>query len=375
MTKVMTVVGTRPEIIRLACVIQRLDDSVDHVLVHTGQNYDYTLNEVFFSDLGLRAPDYYLGVDTSSLGAVLGGVLIGTERVLREVKPDALLVLGDTNSCIAAVMAKRMRIPVYHMEAGNRCFDENVPEETNRRLVDHVADFNLVYTEHARRNLLGEGLHPRRILKTGSPMREVLMKYLPQIEASDVLDRLDLSPRGYFLVSAHREENVDSPERLSALLDCLEAVQTTFDLPVIVSTHPRTRKRLDALGRSVAAVSFHEPLGFHDYNKLQMNAACCLSDSGTISEESTILNFPAITLRDSIERPEALDTGGIVMTGLDPVNVVEAVRLAIAQFAEGAKEIPDDYLIDNCSQRAVNFIVSTAKRHAQWSGLRIPSEG
>lgn len=375
MTKVMTVVGTRPEIIRLACVIQRLDDSVDHVLVHTGQNYDYTLNEVFFSDLGLRAPDYYLGVDTSSLGAVLGGVLIGTERVLREVKPDALLVLGDTNSCIAAVMAKRMRIPVYHMEAGNRCFDENVPEETNRRLVDHVADFNLVYTEHARRNLLGEGLHPRRILKTGSPMREVLMKYLPQIEASDVLDRLDLSPRGYFLVSAHREENVDSPERLSALLDCLEAVQTTFDLPVIVSTHPRTRKRLDALGRSVAGVSFHEPLGFHDYNKLQMNAACCLSDSGTISEESTILNFPAITLRDSIERPEALDTGGIVMTGLDPVNVVEAVRLAIAQFAEGAKEIPDDYLIDNCSQRAVNFIVSTAKRHAQWSGLRIPSEG
>lgn len=375
MTKVMTVVGTRPEIIRLACVIQRLDDSVDHVLVHTGQNYDYTLNEVFFSDLGLRAPDYYLGVDTSSLGAVLGGVLIGTERVLREVKPDALLVLGDTNSCIAAVMAKRMRIPVYHMEAGNRCFDENVPEETNRRLVDHVADFNLVYTEHARRNLLGEGLHPRRILKTGSPMREVLMKYLPQIESSDVLDRLDLSPRGYFLVSAHREENVDSPERLSALLDCLEAVQTTFDLPVIVSTHPRTRKRLDALGRSVAAVSFHEPLGFHDYNKLQMNAACCLSDSGTISEESTILNFPAITLRDSIERPEALDTGGIVMTGLDPVNVVEAVRLAIAQFAEGAKEIPDDYLIDNCSQRAVNFIVSTAKRHAQWSGLRIPSEG
>ncbi|SMO82233.1 non-hydrolyzing UDP-N-acetylglucosamine 2-epimerase [Propioniciclava tarda] len=375
MTKVMTVVGTRPEIIRLACVIQRLDDSVDHVLVHTGQNYDYTLNEVFFSDLGLRAPDHYLGVDTSSLGAVLGGVLIGTERVLREVKPDALLVLGDTNSCIAAVMAKRMRIPVYHMEAGNRCFDENVPEETNRRLVDHVADFNLVYTEHARRNLLGEGLHPRRILKTGSPMREVLMQYLPQIEASDVLDRLELSPRGYFLVSAHREENVDSPERLGALLDCLEAVQTTFNLPVIVSTHPRTRKRLDALGRSVEGVSFHEPLGFHDYNKLQMNAACCLSDSGTISEESTILNFPAITLRDSIERPEALDTGGIVMTGLDPANVVEAVRLAMSQFTEGPKEIPADYLIDNCSQRAVNFIVSTAKRHAQWSGLRIPSEG
>ena len=371
----MTVVGTRPEIIRLACVIQRLDDSVDHVLVHTGQNYDYTLNEVFFSDLGLRAPDHYLGVDTSSLGAVLGGVLIGTERVLREVKPDALLVLGDTNSCIAAVMAKRMRIPVYHMEAGNRCFDENVPEETNRRLVDHVADFNLVYTEHARRNLLGEGLHPRRILKTGSPMREVLMQYLPQIEASDVLDRLELSPRGYFLVSAHREENVDSPERLGALLDCLEAVQTTFNLPVIVSTHPRTRKRLDALGRSVEGVSFHEPLGFHDYNKLQMNAACCLSDSGTISEESTILNFPAITLRDSIERPEALDTGGIVMTGLDPANVVEAVRLAMSQFTEGPKEIPADYLIDNCSQRAVNFIVSTAKRHAQWSGLRLPSEG
>lgn len=370
MTKVMTVVGTRPEIIRLSQVIKRLDKSVDHVLVHTGQNYDYTLNQIFFEELGLREPDHYLGVETSSLGAVLGGVLIGTEKVIAEEKPDALLVLGDTNSCIAAVMAKRMRVPVYHMEAGNRCFDENVPEETNRRLVDHVADFNLVYTEHARRNLLAEGLHPRRILKTGSPMKEVLDAYRGEIEASDVLKRLELEQGGYFLVSAHREENVDNPQRLGALLDCLEAVVRTWHKPVLVSTHPRTRKRLDALGRKVEGVIFHDPLGFLDYNQLQLNAACCLSDSGTISEESSVLNFPAVTLRDSIERPESLDTGSIIMTGLSPENVVEGVQLAMAQAAEGRKEIPADYDIDNTSSRTVNFIISTVKRHAQWAGLR-----
>ena len=370
MTKVMTVVGTRPEIIRLSQVIKRLDASVDHVLVHTGQNYDYTLNQIFFEELGLREPDHYLGVETSSLGNVLGGVLIGTEKVILEERPDALLVLGDTNSCIAAVMAKRMRVPVYHMEAGNRCFDENVPEETNRRLVDHVADFNLVYTEHARRNLLAEGLHPRRILKTGSPMKEVLEAYRADIEASDVLARLGLEKDGYFLVSAHREENVDSPARLDALLDCLEAVVQAWGKPVLVSTHPRTRKRLDALGRTVEGVQFHDPLGFMDYNNLQLNAACCLSDSGTISEESSILDFPAVTLRDSIERPESLDTGSIIMTGLDPANVVDAVRLAMAQASEGRKELPADYDIVNTSARTVNFIVSTVKRHAQWAGLR-----
>ena len=369
MTKVMTIVGTRPEIIRLACVIQRLDKTVEHILVHTGQNYDHSLNEVFFEDLGLRAPDHYLNVDTSSLGKVLGETLIKTEAVLTSEKPDAVLVLGDTNSCIAAVMAKRMRIPVYHMEAGNRCFDENVPEETNRRMVDHVADFNLVYTEHARRNLLAEGLHPRRILLTGSPMREVLEQYRNQIEASEVLETLGLESQKYFLVSAHREENVDSPQRLQMLVDCLTAVQEKWGLPVIVSTHPRTRKRLEVLGTDLAGtdVRWLEPFGFHDYNKLQLEAACVLSDSGTISEESSILGFPAVTLRDSIERPEALDAGAIIMTGLDAGNAVEAV--AVAMEGEDVS-MPAGYEIADTSARAVKFILSTYTRHVQWAGLR-----
>lgn len=374
--KVMTVVGTRPELIRLSRVLARLDETVDHVLVHTGQNYDYSLNQVFFDDLGIREPDHMLGVDTSSLGRVLGETLIKTEEVLDQEKPDALLVLGDTNSCIAAVMAKRKRIPVYHMEAGNRCFDENVPEETNRRMVDHVADFNLVYTEHARRNLLGEGLQPRRILLTGSPMREVLDHYRPQIEASDVLGRLGLTDKGYFLVSAHREENVDSPERLRQLVDCLVRVNESFKLPVFVSTHPRTRKRLEALDGWDApeGIIFHDPLGFHDYNHLQLQSACVLSDSGTIAEESTILGFPAITLRDSIERPEALDTAGIVMTGLNPDDVEAAVHDVMAKPNPAAspesRTLPTDYAVDNTSDRAVRFIMSTARRHKGWSGLR-----
>ena len=378
MLKVMTVVGTRPELIRLSRVIHRLDTTVDHVLVHTGQNYDFSLNEVFFRDLGIRQPDHMLGVDTSSLGAVLGGTLIASEKVMLEEKPDAVLVLGDTNSCIAALMARRLRIPVYHMEAGNRCFDLNVPEETNRRLVDHVADFNLVYTEHARRNLLAEGLHPRRIIKTGSPMREVLDAYRDQIMTSDVLDRLGLAEGGYFLVSAHREENVDHPGRLRALLDCLVAVRTTYEMPVFVSTHPRTQKRLEALPEWSApeGVTFSDPLGFHDYNRLQVSAACCMSDSGTIAEESTLLGFPAVTLRDSIERPEALDTGGILMTGLDSDDVVAAVGVAMraGHPRDGISHLtPDDYLIDNASERAVNFILSTARRHHAWAGIRSSS--
>jgi len=374
MLKVMTIVGTRPELIRLSRVIARLDSTVNHVLVHTGQNYDYALNEVFFRDLDIRKPDHLLGVDTSSLGRVLGETLIRTEEVLVTEKPDAVLVLGDTNSSIAAVMAKRMRIPVYHMEAGNRCFDENVPEETNRRLVDHVADFNLVYTEHARRNLLAEGLHPRRIMLTGSPMREVLDAYRPQIEASDVLTRLCLTAGEYFLVSAHREENVDSVARLQMLLECLVVVREHWNLPIYVSTHPRTRKRLKALPdwTEPEGIVFRDPFGFHDYNRLQLGAACVLSDSGTIAEESTILGFPAVTLRDSIERPETLDTGGIVMTGLDAHDVAEAVRVAmLARLVHGVSEItPNDYLIENTSSRAVNFILSTARRHKMWAGLR-----
>ena len=368
--KVMTVVGTRPEVIRLSRVIALLDKTLTHVLVHTGQNYDFLLNEVFFRDLGLRPPDHLLGVDTSSLGRTLGETLIRTEEVLLKEKPDAVLVLGDTNSSISAVMAKRMRIPTYHMEAGNRCFDENVPEETNRRLVDHVADFNLVYTEHARRNLLAEGLQTRRIMLTGSPMREVLNAYRDQIDASDVLSRLGLSDGGYFLVSAHREENVDSSVRLRQLLECLVAVHARWNLPVLVSTHPRTRNRLEALPgwAAPAGVTFREPFGFHDFNRLQLGAACVLSDSGTIAEESIILRFPAITLRDAIERPEALDSGGIMMTGLSPDDVVAAVDLSMNGVRPTSE--PAEYTVTDTSQRAVRFIMSTANRHKAWAGIR-----
>lgn len=375
--RIMTIVGTRPELIRLSRVIHRLDNTegLEHVLVHTGQNYDYALNQVFFDDLGLRKPDHMLGVDTSSLGAVLGGTLVATEKVMTVERPDAVLVLGDTNSCIAALMARRMKIPTYHLEAGNRSFDLNVPEETNRRMVDHVSDFNLVYTEHARRNLLAEGLHPRRILKTGSPMREVLNAYRAEIDASSILSEKGLVEGQYFLVSAHREENVDSPDRLRMLLSCLQAVSDQFRKPVYVSTHPRTRKRLEALPNWSApeGITFAEPLGFHDYNKLQLSAACCLSDSGTIAEESSILGFPAVTLRDSIERPEALDTGGIMMTGLRAEDVVSAVRLAMDTHG-GVRGVsyltPNDYLIENASERVVKFILSTVNRHHQWEGIR-----
>jgi UDP-N-acetylglucosamine 2-epimerase len=373
MTKVMTVVGTRPEIIRLSRVISRLDRTVDHVLVHTGQNWDPLLSDIFFSELELRQPDRFLGVDTSSLGAVLGGVLTGVEQAIIEERPDALLVLGDTNSCIAALMARRMKVPVYHMEAGNRCFDQNVPEETNRRMVDHVSDFNLVYSEHARRNLLSEGLHPRRILHTGSPMREVLDHYRPKIDASTVLSRLDLDAGGYFLVSAHREENVDNPERLEQLLACLRAVRDQWGLPVLVSTHPRTRKRLEERAddpASLDGIAFHEPFGLLDYVHLQMKARCTLSDSGTIAEESAILGFPAVTLRESIERPEALDVGSIIMTGLDPVGLVEAIVVTDSTSASARAACPADYQIADTSRRVTNFIVSTVRHHHSWSGIR-----
>jgi UDP-N-acetylglucosamine 2-epimerase len=376
MTKVMTVVGTRPEIIRLSRVIHRLDSSVDHVLVHTGQNWDPTLSDVFFAELEIRRPDHFLRVDTTSLGRVLGGVLVGVEQAITAERPDALLVLGDTNSCIAALIARRMRIPVYHMEAGNRCFDLNVPEETNRRMVDHVSDFNLVYTEHARRNLLAEGLHPRRILHTGSPMREVLEHYRAQIDRSDILRRLDLSAGGYFLVSAHREENVDDPDRLGRLLDCLRTVRETWGLPVLVSTHPRTRKRLEeSLSEpfSLDGVIFHEPFGFFDYVRLQTQARCTLSDSGTISEESAILGFPAVTLRDSIERPESLDAGSILMTGLDPAGLIEAITVAIQQVRADGVACAEDYRIRDTSRRVVNLILSTVRHHHAWAGVRPPA--
>jgi UDP-N-acetylglucosamine 2-epimerase len=368
--KVLTVVGTRPEVVRLSRVLACLDASFHHVLVHTGQNWDYLLNGIFFEDLGLRAPDHMLNVDTSSLGAMLGDTLRKSEEVLRLEQPDAFLILGDTNSAISAVMAKRMGIPVYHMEAGNRCFDENVPEEVNRRIVDHVADFNLVYTEHARRNLIAEGLQPRRITLTGSPMREVLDHYGPQIAASSVLSRVGLQENGYFVVSAHRQENVDSPDRLRALLQCLVAVRDRWSLPVLVSTHPRTRLRLRAVdaGLDLTGIEFADPFGFCDYNQLQMRAFCVLSDSGTISEESALLGFPAVTLRSSIERPEALDAGSIIMTDLDVGTVIGGVLAVTTNLVRTA--IPQDYQVEDCSVRVRNFLLSTASQHAIWAGLR-----
>jgi UDP-N-acetylglucosamine 2-epimerase len=370
--KVLTVVGTRPEIIRLAATIKRLDKYTDHVLVHTGQNYDYELNEVFFEDLGLRKPDHFLEADTSSLGAVLGSILLKVEQVLDREKPDAMVVLGDTNSCISAVMAKRMKVPVYHMEAGNRSFDENVPEETNRRLVDHVSDYNLAYTEHARRNLLAEGVHPSRILVTGSPMSEVLAGNAAQIASSTILEEQELVDGGYFLVSLHREENVDNPERLAQVLISLGQLADEYGIPVLVSTHPRTRKRLESQSDELKRkLVFHAPFGFNDYIKLQQSAKLVLSDSGTISEESSVLGFPAVSLRDAIERPEAIDTGVTVTCGVEAESVLDAVAMTLRQFAEdGPAAIPAEYEIGDTSRRVVSFIRSTAKTHHARSGIR-----
>lgn len=370
--KVVTVVGTRPEIIRLAATIKLLDQHTNHVLVHTGQNYDYELNEVFFEDLGLRKPDHFLNADTSSLGAVLGSVLTGVERVLKDEKPEAMLVLGDTNSCISALMAKRMRIPIYHMEAGNRSFDENVPEETNRRMVDHVSDYNLVYTEHARRNLLREGVRPEQIMLTGSPMAEVLAGNAAGIAASDILERQGLTPGEYFLVSLHREENVDDPERLASMLDALGQVRERYGLPVLVSTHPRTRLRLAEQSEALKeGIIFHPPFGFNDYIRLQVDAKLVLSDSGTISEESAILGFPAISLRDAIERPEAIDTGTTITSGVSPRAVLDSIRIAlsISQLTPSA-QTPVDYKITDTSRRVVSFIRSTASTHHERTSVR-----
>ncbi len=375
--KVMTILGTRPEIIRLSRVMARLDDFTDHVIVHTGQNWDYELNEVFFEDLGVRKPDHFLGTGGGTLGETLGKILSESEKVLAEERPDAVVVLGDTNSAISAIMARRMKIPVYHMEAGNRSFDRNVPEETNRKLVDHISDFNLVYTEHARRHLLSEGIQHRRIYLTGSPMREVLDHYRDRIEASDVLSRLGLNDRSYFIVSLHREENVDSAARLSALVNALNSIASQYDMPIIVSTHPRTRKRLDALN-DVALderVQWMKPFGFHDYNKLQMRAFCAISDSGTIAEESSTLGFPAITPRDAIERPEGLDVGCLIMTGLNPDTILDGIAaitrgFADRQAADLPHPVPADYCITNTSERVVNLLLGTARLSNSWDGIR-----
>jgi UDP-N-acetylglucosamine 2-epimerase (non-hydrolysing) len=371
--KVVTIFGTRPEIIRLSRLIPKLDQYTDHVLVHTGQNSDPMLNDVFFDDLELRKPDYFLHVDTSSMGSVMGDTIKKSEEVLLKEKPDAVMILGDTNSSVAAIVAERMHIPVYHMEAGNRSFDANVPEELNRKMVDHVASFNLPYNEHARRNLLAEGIHPQRIMMSGSPMREVLEHYRSKIESSTVLKDLNIEPKKYFLVSAHRQENVDYPERLQDLLVSLKAVHEEWKLPLMVSTHPRTRKQLEAIHghKDMKGVTFHDPFGFLDYNKLQLNAKCVLSDSGTISEESTILGFPAITIRDSIERPEALEFGGITMTGLKSANVLAGIREAVdSEIRSGKSGVPQGYEVTDCSSRVLKFLLSTITKHHEWAGIR-----
>lgn len=371
--KVLTVVGTRPEIIRLSKVIQLLDLHTNHILVHTGQNYDYELNEIFFEQLEIRKPDHFLNVDTSSLGSAVGDIIHKSEEVLIKEKPDALLVLGDTNSCLSAYMAKRMHIPIFHMEAGNRCFDFNVPEEINRRIIDHIADFNLVYTEHARRHLLSEGLPHRRIYLTGSPMNEVLQANKEKILKSAVLNSLNLKKKNYFIVSTHREESVDNKNHLIKILDVLNALAKQYDVPVIVSTHPRTQKRLkDLKGTQIdKRIRFLKPFGFHDYVNLQMNALCTLSDSGTISEESAILSFPAISIRQSMERPEAQDAGTMILSGYDLNVVMNAVKAVINEHENGEySEIPEEYKVRNTSWRVLKLILGNTKLSNLWDGIQ-----
>jgi UDP-N-acetylglucosamine 2-epimerase len=359
--KVMTVVGTRPEIIRLSRVIPKLDEHCEHILVHTGQNYDFELNEIFFQDLGIRKPDYFLSAAGASGAETIGNVIIAVDRVLAEVQPEALLVLGDTNSCMAVISAKRRKIPTFHMEAGNRCFDMRVPEEINRRIVDHTADINLTYSSIARDYLLREGLPPDRVIKTGSPMFEVLNHFREGIDNSDVLERLGLTEGQFFVVSAHREENVDSDKNFQALVDTLNAVAQQYGYPVIVSTHPRTQKRVDVMG-----VQFHEnvrllkPLGFKDYNKLQLSAKAVLSDSGTINEEASILNFPALNIREAHERPEGMEETAAMMVGLSKERVLQGLAILETQGRgyERTLRLVADYSMPNVADKVVRIIHS-----------------
>jgi UDP-N-acetylglucosamine 2-epimerase (non-hydrolysing) len=357
--KVMTIVGTRPEIIRLSRVMSALDRATDHVLVHTGQNHDRELNDIFFEEMELRSPDHYLGAAGETVAQTIGRVIMGVDRILAEDRPEAVLILGDTDSCLAAIAAKRRRIPVFHMEAGNRCFDERVPEEINRRIADHTADINLPYSSIARDYLLAEGFAADRIIKTGSPLFEVLTHYGPRIQQSDVLRRLELQPGHYLLVSSHRAENVDEDERIKLLVETLDAVARRFDEPILVSTHPRTRKRIDALGLQFhPLVGLLKPFGFLDYNALQLNARAVLSDSGSISEESAILGFPAINLREAHERPEAMENAVVMMTGLAPGRVLQALDLLAVQ--QSRPRLPDDYAVPDVSEKVVRIILSYA---------------
>ena len=361
--KVMTIVGTRPEIIKLSRVMAELDKYTEHILVHSGQNYDYELNEIFFSQLGVRKPDYFLSAAGKNPAETIGNVIIRSDEVMDKVKPDAILLYGDTNSCLAVISAKRRQIPVFHMEAGNRCFDQRVPEDINRKILDHLSDINMPLTEHARRYLLAEGLRPETVIKTGSTMKEVLQFYMPQIEASDVLHDLKLQEGKYFVVSIHREENVDYEANFTNLLASLRVLAEKYDMPLIVSTHPRTRIRLEQVGACDMdkRISFMKPLGFFEYVKLQMNAFCVVSDSGTITEESSILGFPAITIRQAHERPEGMDQGVLIMSGLSAERVLDSVRVVTEQEknpAERLEKLVQDYDVDHVSQKVVRIILS-----------------
>lgn len=360
--KVMTIVGTRPEIIKLCRVIHELDQHTNHIFVHTGQNYDFELNEIFFQQMEIRKPDYYLDIVGETVAKTIGKVIEKADEVIAKVQPDALLILGDTNSCLAAISAKRRKVPVFHMEAGNRCFDQRVPEEINRKIIDHISDVNMPYTEHARRYLLAEGLKPETVIKTGSPMKEVLTYYRKQIDASEILSLLQVEPRRYFVVSAHREENIDSDVNFSDLMTTLKAIAEKYDKPLIVSTHPRTRHRMERLGMKELdnRIQFLKPLGFLDYVKLQVHAICVISDSGTITEESSILSFPAVTIRQANERPEGMDEGTLIMCGLKADRVLESINVAIAHYANANRpfNIVSDYDTENVSKKVVRIIMS-----------------
>lgn len=368
-TKVTTFVGTRPEIIRMSAIIAKFDNHFEHRLIHTGQNPDPLMKDVFFDELGVRQPDSFFRDDHKSLGEFLANLILATEKELNEHRPDAIVILGDTNSALAAIIAKRFGIAIYHLEAGNRSFDANVPEEINRRIVDHIADFNFPYSELARANLISEGIHPRKIALMGSPLFEVLHNNAAAIQSCDVLERIGLKEREFFLISAHRQENVDSDGRLTELLVTLNVLAETYGLPVLVSTHPRTRKRIERIDISKnALINFHEPFGFLDYNKLQSTARMVLSDSGTIAEESIMLGFPAITIRDSMERPEALEAGSLVMCGINSERVLEAIR--VVENSQKPTPSPEEYKFADVSTRVVNFLLSTVHKYEFWNGIR-----
>ena len=362
MFKVMTIVGTRPELIKMSRVIAEMDEHVNHLLVHTGQNYDYELNGLFFEDLGIRKPDYFLEAVGDNAVQTIARVIEKSDAIFEKEKPDALLLYGDTNSCLAVISAKRRKIPVFHMEAGNRCFDQRVPEELNRKVLDHLSDINLVLTEHARRYLIAEGIRPETIIKTGSHMQEVLEYYMPQIEKSTILSKLSLQSNQFFIVSAHREENIDSPQNMLDMLETLNALAEKYQIPVIVSTHPRTKKKLDSmeLGKLNPLVEFLKPFGFCDYIKLQMEALCVVSDSGTITEEGSLLNLPAITIRNAHERPEGMDVGTLIMSGLKKDRVLDAVKVIIAQYdkIKRVMHVVPDYEGGPVSKKILRIVLS-----------------